>query len=36
MLHNFYLRITGLLDPEDEDAVIYGSNGNSLAMSWSI
>jgi hypothetical protein len=36
MLHNFYLRVIGLLDPEDEDTVIYRSNGKSLGMSWNI
>ena len=36
LLHNFYLRVIGLLDPEDEDAMIYRSNGNSLLMSWNI
>ena len=36
MLHNIYLRVIGLLDPEDEDAIIYRSSVNNLAMSWNI
>ena len=35
-IHNFCLRVMGPLDPEDENAMIYRSNGNSLAMSWNI
>jgi len=35
-IHNLCLRVIGLLDPEDENAMIYRSNGKSLAMSWNI
>jgi len=35
-VHNFCLRVIGLLDPEDENAMIYRSNGNSLAIFWNI